>query len=60
MSNKKDAIVVFAGRVARELLKRGYSIIDIKADREKPEKSVFVFRIENNIERAIAEIAYSK
>ena len=51
----KDAIVIFSGRVARELLRRGYTIIDVKADRTNKIKSVFVFKRENNIEDVLRE-----
>ena len=60
MNGKKDAIVIFAGNVARKLLKRGYTIIDVKADREIPLKSVFIFRRENDIEKVLAEITSKK
>jgi predicted GNAT superfamily acetyltransferase len=53
---EKSAIVIFAGHVARQLLKRGYTIIDVKADRTNKIKSVFIFKRENDIERVLAEI----
>ncbi|WP_455714111.1 hypothetical protein [Anaerosporobacter sp.] len=59
-NENRDAIVVFAGHVARELLRRGYTIIDVKADRTNKIKSVFVFRRENNIEKVLHEIAYKE
>lgn len=52
---RKDAIVIFSGRVARELLRKGYTIIDVKADRTNKIKSVFVFKRENNIEDVLRE-----
>ncbi len=55
---EKQAIIIFAGRVARELLRRGYTIIDVKPDKTNKIKSIFVFRRENEIEKAVADIAY--
>ena len=54
----KEAIIIFSGRVARELLRRGFTIIDVKADKTNKIKSVFVFRRENDIENVLTEIAY--
>jgi len=54
----KETIVIFAGHVARQLLKRGFTIIDIKPDKTNSVKSVFVFRVENNIQKDIAELTY--
>ena len=56
----KIAIVIFSGRVSRELLRRGFTIIDIKADRDNPQKSVFVFKVEKDIEKVVAEITYKE
>lgn len=57
--NTKDTMVIFAGRVARELLHRGFTIIDIKPDRTNNLKSVFVFKVENDIEKHVSELTYS-
>ena len=56
---QKDAIIIFSGRVARELLRRGYTIVDVKPDKKNKIKSVFVFKFENNIDRVLADIIYS-
>ncbi len=32
----------------------------VKPDKEMPQKSVFVFRVENDIEKVLAEITYKK
>lgn len=58
-SQEKDAIVIFTGRVARELLRKGYIIIDVKPDKKNKIKSVFVFKVENGLEKALAEITYN-
>ena len=56
----KDAIVIFSGRVARELLRRGYTIIDVKPDKTNKIKSIYVFRRENEIEKELAKITYKE
>lgn len=55
---EKQAIIIFTGKVARELLRRGYTIIDVKPDKANKIKSIYVFRRENDIEKAISEITY--
>ncbi|MDF2544251.1 MAG: hypothetical protein K0S47_3969 [Herbinix sp.] len=55
-----EAIVIFAGHVARKLLKRGFTIIDIKPDHTNKLKTVFVFRVERDIEQQLAEITYNE
>ena len=39
-----DSKVVFSPIIARRLLKKGFSIIDIKPNHENPQASVYVFR----------------
>lgn len=47
----KDSIVIFSATRARELLKAGFQIIDIKPDHNDPTKkqSVFVFKYDYRI-----------
>jgi len=52
----KESIIIFSGGVARELLRRGYTIIDVKADKKNKIKTVFVFKRENNIEQVLYEL----
>ena len=54
--NERDAVVVWCCKIARKLLKLGYTIIDIKPARENRERSVFVFRNENNIDDVIHDM----
>lgn len=56
----KDAIVIFSGRVARELLRRGYTVIDVKPDRTNKIRTVFVFRYEGNFDKDLSDIAYDE
>lgn len=55
MENKKYKIVFNAG-VSRHLLRKGCPIVDIKADRENPDKSLFIFERTPEFEKAFAEI----
>ena len=47
----KDAIIIFTAKKARELLRKGYTIIDIKPDKTDPDnkRSVFVFKYTEGI-----------
>lgn len=58
MSNdmaEKNTIVIFTARMARNLLKDGFTIVDIKPDRTDKDgkRSVFVFKKERDIEELI-------
>ena len=58
MMNKhaeKEYIIIFTGKLARKLLKMGFTIVDIKPDKEKKDKTLFVFKKENDIEKHIKE-----
>ena len=57
---ERKGIIVFTGRVARELLRRGYTIIDVKPDKTNKIKSIYVFRRENEIEKELAKITYKE
>ncbi len=48
---EKNAITIFTANKARELLKEGYTIIDIKPDKNDLEgkRSVFVFKNEEGL-----------
>lgn len=51
----KETIVIFTAKMARNLLKDGFTIVDIKPDRTDKEgkRSVFVFKKERDIEELI-------
>lgn len=53
----KNTIIIFTAKLARNLLKDGFTIVDIKPDRtdQDGKRSVFVFRKENYIEDKIKE-----
>ena len=60
MTQNGKGIIVFTGKKARELLRRGYTIIDVKPDKANKIKSVYVFKRENEMRRKIAKITYKK
>ena len=53
---KKEYKLVFNCGVARNLLKMGVPIADIKADRANHDKTVFVFKRTPEFEAAFAQI----
>lgn len=58
MENKeRKTIVIFTASKARELLKAGFQIIDIKPDRKDKThmRSVFVFRYDERIHQYLKE-----
>lgn len=57
-NTEKDGILVFYASQARELLKHGYTIIDVKLDKRDPERkrTVFVFKNENGLIEKIKEL----
>lgn len=55
IQTNKKAILVFTGELARQLLKDGYTIIDVKPHRNLQNASVFVFKNENGLEDKITQ-----
>lgn len=53
----KNAITIFTASKSRELLKDGYTIIDIKPDKTDPDgkRSIFVFKYEEGIEKHLQQ-----
>ena len=49
--NLNDSKLIFKPKVARRLLKMGAKIIDIKADRENKQRTIFVFERDENFDR---------
>lgn len=41
---EKEYAVILSGKVARKLLKEGYTIHDVKAMKENPDRTVFIFK----------------
>lgn len=54
---EKKAITIFTAKTARELLKDGFTLIDIKPDKNDPDgkRSVFIFRNDENLLEKIKE-----
>lgn len=48
--------VVFKGSIARQLLREGYHLVDIKPDRIDSNKSVFIFEITDGFEDRMYEL----
>lgn len=61
---KKEAKLIFNAGTCRSLLKANCTIIDVKPDRENPDKTVFVFKndghFQKEFERINQEIAAAK
>jgi hypothetical protein len=61
---RKDYKLIFNAGCARKMLKMGIPIVDIKADKNNKDKTVFVFKRTPEFEEAFtkinAEIAESK
>ena len=53
---EKKAKLVFNAGVVRKLLKAGCRIIDVKADRDNKDKTVFVFERDEAFEKAFTDI----
>ena len=54
---KKEIITVFTAKVARKLLKEGYTIVDIKPDRldKDHKRTLFLFKNEDGLMEKILE-----
>ena len=53
---KKEYKLVFNAGVARQLIRMGLVVADIKKDRDNPDKTVFVFKRTSEFETAFAQI----
>lgn len=54
---KKEVITVFTAKVARKLLREGFTIVDIKPDRLDPDhkRTLFLFKNEDGLIEKIIE-----
>lgn len=54
----EDRIVVFTAKMAKKLLRMGYTIVDIKQDKydEDRKRSIFFFKNEKDIESVIRSL----
>lgn len=53
---EKKGRCIYAAPVAREFVRRGFKIIDIKPNKENRDKTVFVFEETNDFNAALEEI----
>lgn len=53
---KKEFKLVFNQGVSRQLIRMGIPVADIKADKNNPDKTVFVFKRTPEFEAAFAQI----
>lgn len=49
-------VIIYSGKIANELLKRGHRIVKVMPDRKNKIKTVFVFANERNIVRDVDEL----
>lgn len=49
-------VIIYSGKIANELLKRGHRIVKVMPDRRNKIKTVFVFANERNIVRDVDEL----
>ena len=57
-NTEKDSVCIFYASQARQLLKNGYTIIDLKVDKRDPsrKRTVFVFRNEEGLIEKIKQL----
>ena len=55
-NENKTSKLIFDAKIARQLLKMGFFVIDIKPNRENTDKSIFVFENTEKFQQALAQI----
>lgn len=50
----KNTKLIFAPDIARKLLKEGCTVVDIKANKENPNKTVFVFTNDEHFQKTLS------
>ena len=53
----KSRVIVFSGRVANELLRKGYQIVEVRSDKRNKIKTIFLFKGEIGIEEEILRLS---
>lgn len=53
---KKEYKLVFNAGVARQLIRMGLVVADIKKDRDNPDKTVFVFKNDEQFQREFERV----
>lgn len=57
MDEIKNTKAIFSARTARQLLRLGNTIIDIKPNKENKEKTVFIFRLDDKFKEDLLTLA---
>lgn len=59
---EKESLMVFTAEMARQLLRVGYTIVDIKPDKldSTGKRSIFVFKNEEGLQEAITKLVRKK
>ena len=57
MDDIKNTKAIFSARTARQLLRLGNTIIDIKPNKENKEKTVFIFRFDDKFKEDLLTLA---
>ena len=57
MDEIKNTKAIFSARTARQLLRLGNTIIDIKPNKENREKTVFIFRFDDKFKDDLLTLA---
>lgn len=56
----KSKVFIYSGRIANELLRRGYHIVEVRPDKRNKIKTVFLFQVEKDIEKHILSLTEAK
>jgi len=54
---QNDVKLIFTAKLARHLLKNGYQIIDIKPNKDNPDRTVFIFINCEGLKESIREFS---
>jgi len=49
--------LIFTGKMARALLRKGFQIVDVKPNKDFPERTVFVFRNDIGLKEEIQKLS---
>jgi hypothetical protein len=52
---ERNVKLIFTAKLARHLLKLGYQIIDIKPNKDNPDRTVFIFKDNPELKKIIRE-----
>lgn len=56
----KSRVIIYSGRIANKLLRRGFHIVEVRPDKRNKIKTVFLFQVENDIEQHIISLTESE